>query len=120
MNAVKFLKEKKRMCCENSSCNQCIFYKSEVEPVDMSCTEFVEKYPEKVVAFVDEWSTAHQLKTRQSGILAMFPNASTDKDGVLWACPKDFNGEEVCPSRLDGAEVDCTTCRNTYWLESVE
>ena len=118
MNAVKFIRERERMCNENSSCNQCAFYKSEVEPDGMSCKKWVAEYPEKTVAFVERWSKEHPIKTRQSKFLEMFPDALIASDGVLDICPleccgkyRNERGECLNP------QIPCRECARKFWLE---
>ena len=59
--------------------------------------------------------TQEQKRTNKDALLAAFPNALVDNDGI----------PNVCPNRLD-AHYDCDKfenclrCRNTHWIAEVE
>lgn len=59
MDAVTFLKEKKRMCDyeggEGCSCVHCPIYENLLEGFD-ACDDVDERYPEEVVKLVQKWS----------------------------------------------------------------
>jgi hypothetical protein len=121
MDAVEFVRERERMCSENSSCNQCDFYKSLVEPDGMSCKTWVAEYPEKTVAFVEKWSKEHPRKTLQSVFLEQYPEARIGDDGVLQILPcsisashRDTRGNCVNMRR------DCYDCRREFWMQEME
>lgn len=121
MDAVKFLREKVRMCNENSTCNQCELYKSEIDCTGSSCKKWMEEYPEDAVAFVEKWAAEHPSKTRQSVFLAQYPEARLMQDGVLEICPiaisaayREEDGSCANPSEK------CDDCRRKFWLAEVE
>lgn len=121
MDAVKFLREKVRMCNENSTCNQCELYKSEIDCTGISCKKWMEEYPEDAVAFVEKWAAEHPIKTRQSVFLAQYPEAELAQDGILMICPTSISAayrekEGSCDSRSDS----CTECRRKFWSAEVE
>ena len=72
---------------------------------------------DKVVSNVEKWSAEHPVKTRQSEFLKLFPNASTDEDGVLDVspCEIDVNYFKGCED-----EINCSICAKEYWLAEVE
>lgn len=75
MDAVKFIKERNRMCKsfyapEYGSCRDCPAKWEECSDIDSEDIN-----PNKIVAIVEEWSAAHPRKTRQSVFLELFPNA---------------------------------------------
>lgn len=118
MEALEFLKERKRMCrffggsckgcpCENVRCE----INAHVSDDDYK----------RVVATVEEWSAAHPLKTRQSVFLEQWPEAKIDKFGVIQICPmsisathRDSNGECKTP------EIMCMDCRRGFWMQRVK
>lgn len=65
MDAIKFLKEKSRMCYSFSGevisgCDNCPLF---------PCNVFEEKHPEQAVSIVDEWSKEHPTYTVNLGAL---------------------------------------------------
>lgn len=103
MDAVKYLKERNRMCDSyNNMCDGCGFGKVP------KCNRTEDDNPEKAVEIVEKWSKEHPMKTRQSEFLKMFPNADIGQ-GYLNVCPKriDLNSltEDEC------ADLRCSDCR---------
>lgn len=121
MEAVKFLREKVRMCNENSTCNQCELYKSEIDCTGISCKKWMEEYPEDAVAFVEKWAAEHPVKTRQSVFLEQYPEADLAENGVVPLCPRAVSAayretDGRCAIRSD----TCDNCRRKFWLAEVE
>lgn len=58
MDAIKFLKEKKRMCDSYINCDGCGFGKVP------KCNHTEDDNPKKAVAIVEKWSKEHPIKTR--------------------------------------------------------
>lgn len=106
MDAVKFVKERRRMYtlgCIKKGIND---YNTKAEDV---------------VAEVEQWSAAHPRKTRQSVFLERYPEAQIDDIGVLGVCPAPI----VHSHRKDGGGcIDlnrkCTDCRREFWMQEVE
>lgn len=121
MDAVKFLREKVRMCNENPTCNQCELYKSEIDCTGSSCKKWMEEYPEDAVAFVEKWAAEHPTKTRQSVFLEQYPEARLMQDGVLSICPiaisSAYRGED---GSCANPSEKCDDCRRKFWLTEVE
>lgn len=104
MDAVKFLEERKRMAKSG-----------ELLPeigVDITYDS------EKIVAIVEEWSAAHQRKTRQSVFLEHWPNAKVFVDGVLDFCPRELDSSYPCQST--DIEMRCQSCRRKFWMQEIE
>ena len=104
MDAVKFLEERKRMAKSG-----------ELLPeigVDITYDS------EKIVAIVEEWSAAHQRKTRQSVFLEHWPNAKVFVDGVLDFCPRELDSSYPCQST--NIEMRCQSCRRKFWMQEIE
>lgn len=113
MDAVEFVKERNRMCKSfGGSCNGC--------PADKNtcCNTF--EWQEKLVTIVEEWSAAHPRKTRQSVFLGNYPCARIDSQSVLYACPADVYGDNVCPQKKDATPITCYDCRREFWSKEVE
>lgn len=106
MDAVKFIEEHRRM------------YKV----TGKHLPTLAEGIPvEDVVKEVEEWSTAHPRKTRQSVFLEHYPEASISTHGVLLVCPCPISASH----RNAGggcATIDrrCDDCRKEYWMQEVE
>lgn len=111
MDAVKFIKERNRMCKSfGGSCDNC--------PADRNtcCDAF--EWQEELVAIVEEWSSTHPSKTRQSVFLEQWPKARIDTDGVLCACPINFVYNHPCFSGFNSS--GCSDCRREFWSQEVE
>lgn len=118
MDAVKFLKERARMCEANQTgemtCENCAAYKGVSQ-----CYKLGEpKDPEKMVAIVEQWAAEHPAKTRQSVFLEMFPNAPIFPDtGIVKISPCEVDA--VLRGNCPGVGC-CTECRKKFWLGEVE
>lgn len=96
MDAVKFIKEKERMCgrgCEISLFTECV-----------GCDHWIEQYPEEAVRIVEEWSKAHPVQTRREKFKEVF-----GKD----ACNVVCNLSCTCV----GYSENCTDCAITAWWD---
>lgn len=110
MDAVEFLKEKERMCINQTFCSMCPIYKAKRK---MTCLEFIEKKSEQAVKIVEEWSKSHPRKTILDDLLEKYPNAQLEIDGTPKFCPVKL-GYKTKPC---GGK--CDICWNTP-LEEVE
>lgn len=112
MDAVKYLKERNRMCDSyNNMCDGCGFGKVP------KCNRTEDDNPEKAVEIVEKWSAEHPIKTRQSEFLKMFPNAPLRENGSIAICPLDVDRDAKC-SQKQG--LRCLNCQKEYWLAEVE
>ena len=111
MDAVKYLKERNRMCDSYTNmCDGCGFGKVP------KCNRTEEDNPEKAVEIVEKWSANHPKKTRQSELLKMFPYAPTTvENGALKICPKN-----VDEKRDFSCARPCSVCLKEYWFSEVE
>ena len=123
MDAVKFIKERNRMCksfCDG--CKGCPAFNACVD--DLCCAVGQESTLAATdqIAIVEKWSAAHPRKTRQSVFLEQYPEAAAlDEYGVLRICPmgissahRGIHGE--CKSLFDR----CADCRIEFWMQEVE
>ena len=118
MDAVEFIKIRARMC-KNSSCSKC------------SLKKFCEsdfytqaKMIEDTVKTVEQWSKEHPVKTRQSELLKLFPDAEI-RDGVLNVCPRKIDPEAYTHQRGYNCihikdDVLCPDCMRDFWLQEVD
>lgn len=118
MDALEFLKERKRVCYLYDECDKC--------PFDSKCLGIINKSDEELKEIVDiteKWSKEHPRKTRQSVFLEMFPNASVINNGTLGICPKSLDKDRECFYSIgyyNNKFVDCLGCRNKFWFEEVD
>ena len=119
MDAVKFLREAKRMCdqhtepCNTCAANEFCGFTPEVPSEFGETTQM-----QKMVELVEMWSKEHPRKTRQDKLLEQWPNAQV-VSGVLQICPKSVMGPKGW--RKDGCGgVQCATCCREFWTQEVE
>lgn len=125
MDAVKFLKEVKRMCEGQSVCVEdnkvcpIVCYRNGycIGPALKTIEE--DNFP-KIVNIVEQWSR----KTRSSEFLKYYPDATVDCHGMVDICPKavDKNYTPVngcCNTHCDG-DTSCDECCYEYWTKEVE
>lgn len=120
MDAVDFLKERKRRCevyFEKTECKECPLGNMGCWTVDFCADDSCEK----VIATVEQWLKEHPRKTRQSEFLKMFPNVSLDGNGIINISPcrvdpkqYPFNGKDC------GRFSACSQCRREFWMQEVE
>lgn len=114
MDAVKFIKERNRMCKSFDKCSYgCPAW-------DGSCKletgTYLKCEADKEVKIVEEWSAAHPRKTRQSVFLEQFPEAKI-VEGALAICPYNLGLIDKCKSEMLGL---CFDCRREFWMQEVE
>lgn len=117
MDALEFLKERKRMCTSCKGCDGCPL---EGTHCVLSYATDDEDY-ERIIATVEQWSKEHPRKTRQSVFLEQYPEAHIGDDGVLQMLPcsisashRDTRGNCVNMIR------ECSDCRREFWSQEVE
>lgn len=117
MDAVKFMKERNRMCKASGACAGCALR----DKATGLCTKWCFEHPEEAVAFVEKWAKEHPRKTRQSVFLEQYPEASVSEHGVLLVCPCPISASH---RNANGgcATIDrrCDDCRKEYWMQEVE
>lgn len=103
-----------RMCNSYDVCNECPLYHRNCG-IKKGCDDIIIDEPDKADEIILKWCEEHPVKTRQSELLKMFPNAKIDNCGTSILCPrwvdKDFkcNRQRLC----------CTECCKEYWLAEV-
>lgn len=118
MDAVKFIEERTRMCESfGDSCTECPAYNGCCAVGRESTTDAMAQ-----VAIVEEWSAAHQRKTRQDVFLEQYPEAQLTEDGIISICPmcissayRDKTGG--CASQT---RPQCAVCRREFWTQEVK
>ena len=120
MDAVKFVEERRRMCnFYGGGCTGCPAYNVS-DASDCLADIEVQGDAAEQVKIVEEWSATHPRKTRQSVFLDNYPTAKIDSQSVLYACPADIYGDNVCPKKKDNAPIICYDCRREFWMQEVE
>lgn len=125
MDAVKFIKERNRMCkvyydVKRGYCNDCPLRYVECMNIDNAKED-----AEQLVKLVEEWSAAHPRKTRQDVFLEQWPEARADETaGVLTICPAELTKECRDDKNACGAySIEmcvCEHCRREFWSQEVE
>lgn len=111
MDALEFLKERKRMCKSYKGCKGCPLERGNC---GLSTSTSDEEY-ERIIAAVEQWSKEHPRKTRQSVFLEQYPAAIRDKADILSVCPQYLDSNIKC-----GGDVGCCDCRREFWMQEVE
>lgn len=113
MDAVKFIKERDRMCRFYHHAGDC--YQCPAKDCECSALEGMVD-DDNIVTIVEEWSAAHPRKTRQSVFLEQWPNVAVSEDGVIKIrpCNLDVNAKKECLG------VTCDYCRRKFWMQEVE
>lgn len=119
MDAVEFLKTKKRMCEKSiGTCAGCPI-RNETTREHIPCVNYMQEYPEKAVAIVEKWLAENPIKTRQSEFLKLFPDAKLDSNGISMIAPCHIEAN-LRDSEMCGKMTSCPECRKSYWGEEVE
>ena len=109
MDALEFLKERKRICHLYDECEKC--------PFDSKCLGIINKSDEelkKIVDITEKWLKEHPRKTRQSMFLEKWPNVITN-NGVIDILPCNIDQSLVkCTS------TDCSKCKCEFWLKEID
>lgn len=117
MDALKFLKERKRMCSCYKHCEGC-----PLESINcaLNAADSDEEY-EQVIVAVEQWSKEHPRKTRQSIFLEQWPEVTLDVAGVVGICPSILSGD--CRSANGGCkhpDASCYDCRREFWMQEID
>lgn len=89
MDAVKFLKEYRRMCKEYEENKEC----SPECPLHTECYGYLNyKYVniQNIVTKVEQWSQTHPQKTMMQDFFEKFPNAPKNDDDTPRFCPAEL------------------------------
>lgn len=108
MDAIKYLKEKERMCYKQEDCTHCPLKTDD----DNTCSILEETNPEEAVEIVEEWSKEHPQKTILLDFLERYPNATLSSKGVPICCALHLG-------YLDKCEAICSDCWNRPLVEEV-
>lgn len=93
MEAMKFIKERNRMCDYYGSYTSGCRKNEEICPGrKCKCNGYwvAESDDFKIVDIVKQWSEKHPQKTMLQDFLEKFPNAPLDNDGIPSNCPQSL------------------------------
>lgn len=117
MDVVEFFKTRARICGMRDNCENCIL----IDFCGYTCDKQSD-IAEQAVASVSKWAKEHPIKTRQSELLKLFPDASILYDEYLNICPAQISSE--CRDKeTDGCYdpgMDCGKCKRDFWLKEIE
>lgn len=118
MDAVKFIKERDRMCRFYHHAGDC--YQCPAKDCECSALEGMVD-DDNIVTIVEEWSAVHPRKTRQSVFLEQYQETALDGYGVITICPATLskahrNSSGGCKNPYDR----CDDCRREFWMQEVE
>ena len=117
MDAIEFLKQFNRMCkaYNDGGCEECPAYR-------YRCGEEFYEQEEDGVSIVEQWAKEHPVKTRQSELLKLFPEASVLYDEYLDICPAQISSE--CRDQETGGcydpRMNCGKCKRNFWLKEIK
>ena len=117
MDALEFLRERRRMCKFFEACKDCPLEEKNCDCLS-GCTDNEMKIN---ISTVEQWSKEHPRKTRQSVFLEQYPEADIDGYGVITICPaKLFKAHRSGNRRCNNQEKLCIDCRREFWMQEVE
>lgn len=115
MDAIRFLKEKERMCEYYEYCEGCPLADG-IETPSLYCT-CPEEEPEEMVAIIEKWSAEHPIRTNAVYVAEKLREIgyTVDIEELKRKCPPHENGwftkiVKPCGSKL------CKTCKS-WWDE---
>lgn len=118
MDAVKFIKERDRMCRFYHHAGDC--YQCPAKDCECSVLEGMVD-DDNIVTIVEEWAAEHPRKTRQSVFLEQWPDTQLDKKGNVIICPKQLcRGEEFNKLIAACRGTNCYECRRKFWGKVVQ
>lgn len=101
-----------RMCKNIKKCEDCpLGVNNNGEGI--ACSYLMMKVPDKANEIILKWCKEHPIKTRQSELLKMFPNAKIDNCGTFILCPQWVDKDFKC-------NLCCDECCREYWLAEVD
>ena len=117
MDALEFLRERRRMCNSYRNCEGCPLEDGKCVVSDAAPDE----HYKRIVAAVEQWSKEHPRKTRQSVFLKQYPNVRLNTNGIIDISPcrmdskqHPFNGKDCCKFK------SCDACCREFWMQEVE
>lgn len=118
MDALAFLRERKRMCNSYKCCVGCPLVESHC--IISSATS--DEDFKKMTDVVEQWLNEHPRKTLQSVFLEQWPDAIISDDGLPAVVPCQLRAGLIHGDSVDDCENRglCTECRREFWMQEVE
>ena len=114
MDAVEYVKQRRRMCDYYVNCGDC-------PAGDYEWCSSLNGIP-KMAPIVEKWVKAHPVKTRQDEFFNQWPDAEIGDDGLPSIAPcqldvgllqREFQKDCECRGV-------CDKCRRDFWLKEIE
>ena len=119
MDAMNFVKDYVRMCRTINYCKQCPL--KDTGFCGLLVKPLSQKNAEEVVRRVEEWATAHPIKTLQDVFLKQWPETKVTDDGILIICPMTISAEyRADQGGCATPHRSCAECRRGFWMQEVE
>lgn len=115
MDAVKFIKEAKRMCQSYVECKACPANADGFNDCLIDNTLAIDAHT--AVNIVEEWAKKYPIETNQDRFLKIFPEVEKSQ-GIVDVCPRTVSNKyrkQDCVT-----QIDCTLCRKEFWLSEAE
>ena len=120
MDALEFLRERKRMCNAYSDSYNGCYDCPLIESYCVISSATPDEDLKKMIPAVEQWSKEHPRKTRQSVFLEQYPNVMLNTNGIIDIPPcrmdtkqHPFNGKDCC-------NKSCEDCNHEFWMQEVE
>lgn len=117
MDALEFLRDRRRMCDSHRNCEGCPLEEGKCVVSSVAPDEDYKR----IIAAVDQWSKEHPRKTRQSVFLEQYPQARVCTEGVLNICPalisSAHRGDD---GRCSKISKGCAACCREFWMQEVK
>lgn len=102
MDAIKFLKERVRMCNSFDGCDNC--------PLQNEC---LDTEIEAMVNAVEQWSKSHPQKTMMQDFFEKFPDAPKHEDDTpQFPCPSHLGYGNLKEMECEFFQGNCSKCWN--------
>lgn len=107
----------KRMCL-NSVCRSCNFADDNGSCMRKNLKNILDD-TDKTNDLVLKWCKEHQIKTRKTEFMKLFPNCKLRDDGYPLICINDLDktldiNTDICQ------QGDCQKCSSSFWNEEIE
>lgn len=104
MDALKFFRERMRMCDYYSRCFEC----PRADEPNCNIEEMSDEELKNFVNTVEQWSKEHPQRTRLQDFMEKYPNAQICESGLPSACCKSLGYCKSC----DPVGNNCEVCWN--------
>ena len=114
MDAVEYVKQRRRMCDYYVNCGDC-------PACDYEWCSSLNGIP-NLVPIVEKWAKEHSVKTRMSEFLKQWPNAEISDDGLPSIAPCQLDVRFIHGKAQKDCEDRgvCNKCRRDFWLKEIE